>query len=86
MDIDTAFCYHCRRHHPLVEMRQIASKGGKKWRCIKSIQATKQGIAARDAFGRQVTAMNSTKQSQIVKATLNPLNPLNQETRTENCP
>ena len=52
-------------------MRQIHSKGGKRWRCIKSIEATKQGIAARDAFGRQVTAMNSTKQSERVKAALN---------------
>ena len=68
---DTAYCYHCGRPHPKEEMRQIHSKGGKRWRCIKSIQATKQGIAARDAFGRQVTAMNSTKQSDRVKAALN---------------
>ncbi len=68
---DTAYCYHCGRPHPKEEMRQIHSKGGKRWRCIKSIEATKQGIAARDAFGRQVTAMNSTKQSERVKAALN---------------
>lgn len=68
---DTAYCYHCGRHHPIEEMRQLHSKGGKRWRCIKSIQASKQGIAQRDAFGRQMTAMNGTKPHVIVRTTLN---------------
>jgi hypothetical protein len=67
---ETAYCYHCGRPHPKEEMRQIHTKSGSRWRCIKSIAATKQGVAARDAFGRQVSAMNSTKQSQIAKAAL----------------
>lgn len=72
MTAPTAYCYHCGRHHPKEEMRLVHSKAGKKWRCIKSIEATKRGVAERDAFGKQVTAMNSTRQSQIVKASLNP--------------
>lgn len=69
---DTAYCYHCGRHHPKEEMRQIESKAGKKWRCIKSIEATKRGIAERDAFGKQVTAINSSEQRARMKASLNP--------------
>ncbi|TRZ67526.1 MAG: hypothetical protein D4S02_04965 [Rhodocyclaceae bacterium] len=55
---DTAFCYHCSVHHSRAVMRQIVTKGGKRWRCIKSIEATKQGMEAREAFGRQMTANN----------------------------
>lgn len=55
---DTAFCYHCRQHHPKSEMRQIETKAGKRWRCIRSIEATRQGREAREAYGREVTAIN----------------------------
>lgn len=34
------------------------SKGGKRLRCIKSIQAAKGAVAQRDAFGRQMTEAN----------------------------
>lgn len=57
----TAYCYHCGRHHPVEEMRQIATKAGRKWRCLKSIEATKTGIAQRDAFGRSVTQINKAE-------------------------
>ena len=57
----TAYCYHCGRHHPIEEMRQIVTKGGRKWRCRKSIVATKAGIAQRDAFGRGVTELNKAE-------------------------
>ncbi len=57
----TAYCYHCGTHHPREEMRQIETKGGKRWRCIKSIEATKRGTADRDAFGKQVTASNKSE-------------------------
>ncbi len=65
---DSVYCYHCGRPHPKEEMRRINTKGGSRWRCIKSIRATKRSVAERDAFGRKVTAMNSSKQSQIAKA------------------
>ena len=58
---DTKFCYHCRMHHPVEEMRQIETKAGKRWRCIKSIQATRQGRDAREAFGRSVTEINKAE-------------------------
>jgi hypothetical protein len=69
---DTLYCYHCGRHHPKEEMRQVVSKGGKRWRCIKSIEATKRGVAERDAFGKEVTALNSASQRAKSKAILNP--------------
>ncbi|MBK7022291.1 MAG: hypothetical protein IPH41_01815 [Sulfuritalea sp.] len=42
-------------------MRQIETKAGKRWRCIRSIQATQKTAAARDAFGREVSAMNTAE-------------------------
>lgn len=70
---DTAYCYHCGTHHPKEEMRQIETKGGKRWRCIKSITATKQGRAEREAFGRQTTAINKAE-AQNRKARIAALN------------
>lgn len=68
---DTAYCYHCGTHHPKEEMRQIETKGGKRWRCIKSIEATKQGRKEREAFGRQTTAINKAEaQSKKARITL----------------
>ncbi|MDD5248463.1 MAG: hypothetical protein PHY45_05735 [Rhodocyclaceae bacterium] len=58
---DTLFCYHCRAYHPKEEMRQIDTKGGKRWRCIKSIEATLRGRESREAFGREQTAMNKAE-------------------------
>ena len=52
-------------------MRQIETKGGKKWRCIKSIEATKRDISQRDAFGKTVTAINTSENQARVKSRLN---------------
>lgn len=61
---ETAYCYHCGRPHPKSEMRRITYRSGSsRWRCIKSIEATKKSIAERDAFGKRVTEMNSNAQS-----------------------
>jgi len=38
----TSYCYHCGIYHPVEEMRQIMTKGGKRMRCIKSIEAAKR--------------------------------------------
>jgi len=54
----TLYCYHCSAYHPREQMRQIDTKGGKRWRCIKSIEAAKKDQSERDAFGRRVSAMN----------------------------
>ena len=58
---ETAFCYHCGAHHPVEEMRQILTKKGKRWRCVKSIEAAKVGISKRDAFGRGISAINKAE-------------------------
>jgi hypothetical protein len=68
---DSLYCYHCRSYHPKEEMRQIDTKGGKRWRCIKSIEATKKGRAEREAFGRRMTEANKEEQAaklRIVRA------------------
>ncbi len=51
-------------------MRQIETKSGRKWRCIKSIEATKKSAAQRDAFGKTVTAGNSSENQARVKSRL----------------
>lgn len=58
MAIEPTYCYHCRSHHPRNEMRLIVTKTGKRWRCIRSIEATQQGAEAREAYGRQVSEIN----------------------------
>jgi hypothetical protein len=68
---DTIYCYHCRIHHPAAEMRQIETKSGKRWRCIKSIIAAKQGSEARAAFGRQTTDLNRAEAQSKARIVLN---------------
>ena len=70
---ETAYCYHCGTHHQKSEMRQIVTKGGKRWRCVRSIMASRQGREEREAFGRQTTAINKAearaKKARMVPAT-----------------
>ena len=68
---ETHYCYHCGRHHPREEMRQIETKAGQKWRCIKSITATKITSAQRDAFGKTVSAINTSENQARIKSRLN---------------
>jgi hypothetical protein len=68
---ETLYCYHCRVRHPKAQMRLLNTKTGKRWRCIKSIEATKQGRAAREAFGREVTAINKAEAQNKAAAALN---------------
>jgi hypothetical protein len=63
--VDTIYCYHCRMHHPKEEMRQVDCKIGKRWRCIKSIEATKRGQDARVAFGQRTSAINKADSQSI---------------------
>lgn len=71
MAAETAYCYHCGKHHPIAEMRQIATKTGKRWRCIKSIEATRVNRETRDAFGRKVTEINRAESQSRAKINLN---------------
>lgn len=68
---ENIYCYHCGRHHPREEMRQIETKSGKKWRCIKSIEATKKSSIQRDAFGKTVSMINKSENQARIKARLN---------------
>jgi hypothetical protein len=68
---ETIYCYHCARHHPREEMRQIETKVGKKWRCIKSIQATRKSATQRDAFGKTVTTINRAENQARTQARTN---------------
>jgi hypothetical protein len=69
---ETAFCYHCATHHPIQEMRQILTKNGKRWRCIKSIEASRQGRAERQGFGSQTTANNKADTQDKMRRMPNP--------------
>lgn len=60
---ETRYCYHCRTHHPVEEMKLIVTKTGSRWRCIKSIQAVKRSREERDAYGRMVSSMNKAEAS-----------------------
>ena len=59
----TRYCYHCRTHHPVEEMRLLVTKTGTRWRCIKSIEAVKRSKEERDEYGRQVSAANQAEAS-----------------------
>ena len=66
------YCYHCGTHHPEEEMRQILTKDGKRWRCIKSIEAAKRGLGEREAYGRQTTAINKADAQTVKSRMANP--------------
>jgi len=55
---DKVFCYHCRNYHPSTEVRQVQSKGVKRWRCLKSIASSQASRAQRDAFGKAISETN----------------------------
>jgi len=55
---DKVFCYHCRNYHPSIEVRQVESKGVKRWRCLKSIVSSQTSRTQRDAFGKTVSETN----------------------------
>jgi len=69
---ETAYCYHCGTHHPIYEMREILTKSGKRWRCIKSILASRQGRAERQDFGVQTTANNRADTQDKIRRMPNP--------------
>ena len=55
---ETKFCYCCRVHHPLDQMRLFPTRQGYRWRCASSIEAAVKSPDERAAFGRQQTAIN----------------------------
>ena len=69
MPQQTSYCYHCHVYHPIEEMRQIMTKGGKRMRCVKSIDAAKAEIWKRDAFGREMSERNRAAAQASVRIT-----------------
>jgi len=55
---ETKFCYCCRVHHPLDQMRLFPTRQGYRWRCLRSIEAAVKSADERAAFGRRQTAIN----------------------------
>jgi hypothetical protein len=46
-------------------MRLIVVRNGRRWRCIRSIEAAKKPVPERDAFGRKVSDFNLQMASSI---------------------
>lgn len=65
----TIYCYHCRTAHPREDMRLVASKTGKRWRCAQSIAAAQVSQNKREAFGRKVSEENKNQQRAKLAAT-----------------
>jgi hypothetical protein len=55
---DMIFCYCCRAHHPREQMRPYPTRTGKRWRCLRSIEAARSDRDVRDAFGRSQSEIN----------------------------
>jgi hypothetical protein len=58
MSSTTYYCLYCRAQHPREEMRHVATKTGKRWRCVMSIEAAKADVAKREEYGRKVSEAN----------------------------
>lgn len=54
----TKFCYHCQSSHDESQMQLVESRSGKRWRCMRSLDAAKRSLEVRDAFGRLTTERN----------------------------
>nr|MBL8411370.1 hypothetical protein [Dechloromonas sp.] len=65
----TRFCYCCRVHHPIDQMRPFPTRQGTRWRCIRSIEAAACSLPERDAFGQQQTAKNREESRRIAERT-----------------
>ncbi|WP_374242430.1 hypothetical protein [Zoogloea sp.] len=55
------YCYHCMTYHLPENMRQIMTRTGLRWRCIRSIEAARNTAAERDAFGARQTELNRSR-------------------------
>ena len=69
---DKLFCYCCRTHHPKDQMRRFATSKGKRWRCLRSIEAARGQPGERDAFGRRQSELNRLAASQIAERMVMP--------------
>ena len=61
---DKRYCYCCRNYHPAEQVVLHETKAGKRWRCLRSINAAQQPSEIRDAAGRQQSVENRALASQ----------------------
>ena len=52
------YCYHCMTYHRPETMRKMLTRSGVRWRCIRSIEATRGTPEERDTFGEQQSELN----------------------------
>lgn len=55
------YCYHCMTYHLPENMRQIMTRTGLRWRCIRSIEAARNNPDERDAFGERQSELNRAR-------------------------
>ena len=67
---DKLYCYCCRNYHPAEQVVLYETKVGKRWRCLRSIQAAQQPSQIRDAAGRQQSLENRARASQQARNSL----------------
>ena len=67
---ETVYCYHCGRRHQLAEMRRVHCGQIMRWRCLRSIEATKGTQAQRDAFGQATREANLRKNMALANTPL----------------
>ena len=56
--MNSVYCYHCMTYHQPEAMQKIVSGGRTRWRCIRSIKASRRPVSERDAFGQQQSQRN----------------------------
>lgn len=56
--VQMVFCYHCRIHHAIDQVRRIETRKGPRWRCVRTLEAAGSSLAERDAFGRRQSDAN----------------------------
>ena len=56
--MNSVYCYHCMTYHQPEAMQKIVSGGRTRWRCIRSIEASRRPVSERDAFGQQQSQRN----------------------------
>jgi hypothetical protein len=67
---DKRYCYCCRTYHPAEQVILFETKAGKRWRCLRSIDAAQSPRELRDATGRRQSAENRELANQKARNSL----------------
>ena len=68
--METRYCYCCRTYHAADQLVLFDTKAGKRWRCLRSIEASRQPAAVRDSIGRQQSAENRAQTRERARQSL----------------